>query len=230
MSIRYGVSLTLDPAFTAGLHRVRQVICSQYGCWAAEMHSVHLPLTDYFPCTEDAVPSITSELEDIAAGFRKRELYAFVERSRLVADTHGRGDIFLEMADANQLPAGGGSRLVGRGRSGSQPRFMPTEQLRSEIAAALGRWHISAVEERDGIRFGLLLCSDLPPQVFARAVAFAEGVFSGVDMAMQCYLSDLTFFRYESTAAGEDWSGGGWASDLSWKIVGSYSLLPGQNP
>ena len=49
MSIRYGVSLLTDPDFTARSYRARQLICGQYACWAAEMHMVHLPMSDYFP-------------------------------------------------------------------------------------------------------------------------------------------------------------------------------------
>jgi hypothetical protein len=188
-----------------------------------------MPLTRYFTGPDEAISAIASDIEGIAAAFSKQNSYAFVEHRRLAADTHSRGDIYLELADVNQ------ARRRGRRSARRQElRFPvstpPIKQLRSEVSAVLGRWHISAVEETDIIRFGLLQCSDLPPQVFARAVKFAEGVFSGVDLALQSYLSDLTFFRYESTAAGEDWSNGSWAVDLSWKIIGSYSLLPTHNP
>ena len=37
MSIRYGIELVFDPAFTARVYRTRQLVCGQYGCWAADV-------------------------------------------------------------------------------------------------------------------------------------------------------------------------------------------------
>jgi len=42
MSIRYGIGLALEPAFTSRAYRARQLICGQYASWAAEMNMVYL--------------------------------------------------------------------------------------------------------------------------------------------------------------------------------------------
>ena len=105
MSVRYGISLILEPSFTAGLHRARQVICSQYGCWAAEMHAVHLPLTGYFPCPEAVAPSVVAGLERVAAEFCSRSSLIFLARRGLAAAAGDRGSIYLEFAEAGNPPA-----------------------------------------------------------------------------------------------------------------------------
>ena len=101
MSTRYGISLALDPAFTAGLHRARQVVCSQYGCWAAEMHAVHLPLTGYFPCLDPQVPPLAAALEQVAAEFRAACPDAFVARAETLADRPDEGSIYVPFAAGN---------------------------------------------------------------------------------------------------------------------------------
>jgi hypothetical protein len=34
----------------------------------------------------------------------------------------------------------------------------------------------------------------------------------------------LVLLRFESDAAGEDWSQGGWAADLRWNLLASYPI------
>ena len=212
MSIRYGISVTLDPAFTAVLHRARQVICSQYGCWAAEMHSVHLPLTDYFPCPEEEVPSLATALGKVAGEFRNEHDIAFVVRRDTVFTAEEEGSIYQAFVDEfDDLPETQAAAL-----------------LRSEVAEVLSRMNLAVGTEAPRLRFALLQYSGLPGQVFESAARFAEGVVQGLQMPVRVALAEITLFRYESAAAGEDWEGGGWASDLSWKVVGSYSLLPAQ--
>ena len=70
----------------------------------------------------------------------------------------------------------------------------------------------------------MLLFAGLPAPVFQSAVRFAEGVVDGVGLATYAGLAELALFRYESAAAGEDWSNGGWANDLTWQIVASFPL------
>ena len=215
MSVRYGISLILEPSFTAGLHRARQVICSQYGCWAAEMHAVHLPLTGYFPCPEAVAPSVVAGLERAAAEFRSRSSLAFLARRGLAAAAGDRGSIYLEFAEA-----GNPSPKV-EGVSRAQTEFL--DQLRTGVAAALAQSSLTA-ETASALRFGLLLFAGLPAPVFQSAVRFAEGVVDGVGLATHASLAELALFRYESAAAGEDWSNGGWANDLTWQIVASFPL------
>ena len=223
MSIRYGISLVLEPSFTAGLHRARQVICSQYGRWAAEMHAVHVPLTGYFPCQAAVVPSIEASLEGVAAGFRNRNPYTLVGRRGLMAEVENRGNIYVDLADA-----GDGTLGLDGGR-GADSRQQSIGRLRSEVAATLAQYNLNGPAEGDRLRFALLQCADMPTPVFHSAVRFAEGILDGVGLAICGRVFELAFFRYESDAAGEDWDSGGWAVDLRWQIVNSFPLLDSQS-
>ena len=214
MSIRYGISLILEPGFTAGLHRARQVVCSQYGCWAAEMHSVHIPLTDYFACPEDAAPSVAAGLEQAAADFRSRNPLAYLSRRRVSAETAGEGSIYVVFTEASNPLARAG---------GGQAQTVSIDRLRAGVSGALGHSNVST-EMAPDLRFGLLLFAHLPSAVFQSAVRFAEGVVDGVDLPISARISDLAVFRYESVAANEEWSEGSWATDLSWRMVNSYGL------
>ena len=214
MSVRYGISLILEPAFTAGLHRARQVICSQYGCWAAEMHSVHIPLCDYFACPEQEAASLGVILGKIAEEFRVEGQRAVLTRESTVAEPDDKGSVYLAFADG-----GGPASEAG-----------PVGMSRADIAEALSRLNLMVGGEAPALRFGLLLHSGLPSDVFRSAARFADGVVDGVDLPFRTRISELAIFRYESAAANEDWSEGSWATDLSWRMVNSYSLLPNQTP
>ena len=208
MSTRYGISLTLEPAFSAGLHRARQVICSQYGCWAAEMHSVHLPLTGYFPCHEQEAPALAVILEKIVEEFRLEHRNAILVREGTVAEPESGGSVFLAFSD--ESGPSGDSRSV--------------SQLQADIADALGRMNLMVGGELLPLRFALLQHSGLPAQVFRSASRFAEGVVNGLHLPDSVALSELTLFRYVSAAASEDWDDGSWAADLSWQIISTYPL------
>jgi len=208
LSVRYGISLILEPAFTAGLHRARQVICSQYGCWAAEMHSVHVPLTDYFDCPEEEAPSLGVILGKIAEEFRGEQQGAFLARKRTVAETDDKGSVYLAFADGAGLTAEAGA--IGL--------------LRADIAEALSRLNLMVGGYAPVLRFALLQHSGLPSEVFRSAARFAEGVVNGLQLSSQVSVSELALFRFESDAANEEWSEGSWASDLSWRMVNSYEL------
>ena len=208
MSTRYGISITLDPAFTAGLHRARQVICSQYGCWAAEMHSVHLPLTDYFACPEEEVPSLCAALEKVAEEFRNEHSDAFVAREGTVAEPDDNGSIYQTFSDMGTFTSETGVAGL----------------LQAEVAEVLSRFNLAVGGEPLPLRFALLQYSGLPDQVFQSATRFAEGVVNGLQLPTRVSPSELALFRYESAAAGEDWDNGSWATDLSWKIIHAYRL------
>lgn len=208
MSIRYGVSLILEPGFTASLHRARQVICSQYGCWAAEMHSVHLPLTGYFPCPEEEVPSLAAALEKVADDFRSEYTESFLVRTGLLAIGQEDGSIYV--------PFDGGSNAI------SEPRS--ADLLQGEVTEVLSRLNLTLGGKLVALNFALLQHSGLPEQVFQSAVRFAEGVVNGLQLPGRVAPSELTLFRYESAAAGEDWDNGAWAIDLSWQIVNAFEL------
>ena len=208
MSTRYGISVTLEPAFTASLHRARQVICSQYGCWAAEMHSVHLPLTGYFPCHEQEAPSLAVILEKIVEEFRLENRNAILARGATVAEPEAGGNVFLAFSDESAPSAALGT----------------ASQLQADIADALSRMNLMVGGELLPLRFALLQNSGLPAQVFRSASRFAEGVVDGLQLPASVALSELSLFRYVSAAASEDWEDGSWAADLSWQIINTYPL------
>ncbi len=208
MSTRYGISVAVDPAFAAGLHRARQLVCSQYGCWAAEMHSVHLPLTDYFHCPETGVVSLDARLELVAADFRERHSGTRALRLDALVEDEERRDIYVgfggAVEDTEEPPAVG--------------------QLRSQLEAALAGLNPALNAGFCPLRFALLQNADLPLRVFESAARFAQGVVNGLELAPSVELSELVIFRYESDAAGDNWAGGGWATDLRWQIIDSFPL------
>ena len=208
MSIRYGISLTLDPGFTAGLHRARQVICSQYGCWAAEMHSVHVPMTGYFPCSEVAVSTLDTGLEAVAVEFRKEHSGALVTRQGIVAEAGEQGSIYLEFSGGEE----------------ASPEAHAVRRLRDQAEATLAGLNPAPDAGSQPLRFALLQYAGLPPQVFQGAVRFAEGVVNGLELADHIGLAELVLLRYESDAATEDWRDGGWAVDLRWQMINCYPL------
>ncbi|MEK7878802.1 MAG: hypothetical protein AAB285_02985, partial [candidate division NC10 bacterium] len=71
MSVRYGVALVPEPSFTARAYRARQLICGQYGSWAAEMHLVHITVADFFQCADSAVERVAAGLGRVAQESRR---------------------------------------------------------------------------------------------------------------------------------------------------------------
>ena len=208
MSARYGISLILEPPVTAGLHRARQVVCSQYGCWAAEMHSVHLPLTDYFPCPEEEAPSLAAALEKVSDDFQREYSDAFVIRAETLAESQENGSIYVPFASG----------------SNSFTESRPSDLLQAEVTEVLGSLNLSVGGKLLPLHFALLQYSGLTGRVFRSAVRFAEGVINGLQLPRQVGLSELALFRYDSASAGEDWVNGSWATDLSWQMIGAYPL------
>ncbi len=223
LSIRYGISVIPQPSFTAGIHRARQVTCSQYASWAAEMHMIHLPLTDYFICPEDMAATVDAGLERAVQEFNRDGRVVWLTRQKVVAEAGVTGSIFVEIADAgNDLP---GSSARGDSSPGETAKTI--SQLRDAAAGVVAEanganFHQQVEGENPPLRFYLMQHANLPPLVFNSAAAFAEGVLEGVDLAQSTYPVELVFIRYESDAAGNDWSAGGWADDLRWQIVNTY--------
>ena len=215
MSIRYAVSLLTDPDFTARLYRARQLICGQFACWAAEMHMVHLPLSDYFILntadSADAEANLAAELEQLANRYRRvsPKFPMFNQGITTTRPTESDGNIWVDfspevvneslyrlqslVADLlERNPAVSGDRLV---YSRDFPPQMP-----------------------------LLSHADLPDSVFDAALEFARAVTDELKVSQITRSWRLILIRFESNAAGDDWSGGRWATDLSWKALASFGL------
>jgi hypothetical protein len=60
--------------------------------------------------------------------------------------------------------------------------------------------------------------------VFADAVEFAKEVVDGSEMPSMARAWRLLLIRFQSQAAGDDWSDGSWAADLSWQVLSSHEL------
>ena len=215
MSVRYGVSLLTDPEFTARAYRARQLICGQFACWAAEMHMLHMLMSDYFPFDGVDDPSaedqLARELEQLAERYRRvsPRFPLFNRGITTTRDDDDDGNIWLDFSPevvneslyrlqsmvADLLERNSGVRSPRRVFSPDFPPQMP-----------------------------LLSHANLPDSVFDSAVEFARSVTDDLKVSQITRAWRLTLTRFESNAAGDDWSGGRWASDLQWRVIGSYSL------
>ncbi len=216
MSVRYGISLIPEPRFTARVYRSRQLICGQYASWAAEMHLVHLPLLSYFQCPETQVESLDSALATVAADWLAQGGIPLAHGGvDYEYDTAGAaGDIFLDFAAGQSredairpLMEAVVNKLV---ESGSVPAL--------EMSPALDFGNYP-------YRIALMQHANLPPAVFASAVAFAQAVVNDLEVPAATTAWQLALIRFESDAAGEDWSGGRWAADLRWQLVNNHPLI-----
>ena len=73
-------------------------------------------------------------------------------------------------------------------------------------------------------RINLMQLALLSDSVFQSAVIFSEAVVQDLEIPNSTRVWQLQFIQYESTADVESWNEGAWASDLSWKVLESYSL------
>lgn len=215
MSVRYGVSLLTDPEFTARAYRARQLICGQFACWAAEMHMLHMRMSDYFPFDGVDEPSaedqLARELEQLAERYRRvsPRFPLFNRGITTTRDNDDDGNIWLD--------------------------FSP--EVVNESLYRLQSMVTDLLERNSGVLsprrvFGpdfppqmpLLSHANLPDSVFDSAVEFARSVTDDLKVSQITRAWRLTLTRFESNAAGDDWSGGRWAADLQWRVIGSYSL------
>lgn len=209
MSIRYGVLLIPEPPFTARAYRARQLVCGQYGSWAAEMHMLHLTVAGFFQCPGSAIGLLEVGLAKIAEE-SSRETPRFSMSHRGLDAPHGApGNIYLDFSVA--------------GRTG------PLYTLHRNVTGLLQRTPGAALEmEHSGENYRphipLMQYAKHPSQVFADAVAFARGVVADLQLPDSTHAWRLLLVRFRSEAAGEEWSGGRWAADLSWEVLSSYAL------
>ena len=213
MSVRYSVSLITDPDFTARTYRARQLICGQYACWAAEMHMLHLPMSDYFPLAgaDDAEAQLAGEVERLAERYRRvsPRFPMFNRGITTTRHTEADGNIWLDFS-----PEVVNESLY---------------RLQSMVADLLERNPgVSGPRRVFGPDFPpqmpLLSHANLAESVFDSALEFARAVTDELKVSQITRAWRLTLTRFQSHAAGDDWSGGRWATDLQWRVVGSFSL------
>ena len=201
MSIRYGIDLVLQPSFTAKVYKTRQIVCGQYSAWAAEMQMLRMPLTPYFPYPDDRLSILAEQVKSIANETGSQESY-LLRRSGIMADPAMNGVVLEFEATA--------------------PLF---ELQRKALEAAQG--HSAGLHPPTPFRprIALLEYGSFPEAILADAVEFAAGVASGLEVAETATPWRLLLTRYVSEAAGDDWSNGRWAADLSWQQLHSHALF-----
>ena len=215
MSTRYAVSLLTDPDFTARAYRARQLICGQYACWAAEMHMLHMPMSDYFALDTDdagvAEAQLAGEIERLAERYRRVSPRFPLFNRGITTTRHNDhdGNIWLDFS-----PEVVNESLY---------------RLQSMVADLLERNpDVSGDRRVYGPDFPpqipLMSHADLPDSVFDSALDFARSVTDELKVSQITRSWRLALTRFESNAAGDDWSNGRWATDLSWRAIGSYSL------
>ena len=200
MSIRYRIDLVLQPSFTAKVYQTRQIVCGQYSSWAAEMQMLRMALTPYFPCPDERLPILASQVESIASETADQKTYMLRRTGiTVVPDT---SSVVMEFEAPAQL-------------SELQRKAMEAAQSHSAGLYSAHPFH-------PGI--ALLEYGNFPEDILKDAARFAEGVTSGLDMTEMAPPWRLLLTRYSSEAAGDDWSNGRWAADLSWQQMYSHSL------
>ena len=213
MSIRYGILLVPEPSFTVRVYRARQLICGQYGAWAAEMQMVHIPVSGFFQCKDSGLGALESGLDELAAGSRRDAPQFQLSHSGVAANHDDQGNIFLDFARDTSTESGSAH----------------LEILRDSVVSFLDRApEVTHDPRADGPTFRphipLVQFARLPHGVFSDAVEFACAAVDGLGVPNTTRAWRLLLLRFHSEAAGDDWSGGGWAADLRWEPLSTHRL------
>ena len=213
MTVRYGIELIPDARFITRAYRARQVICSQYASWAAEMFMIRIKIFDFFRCSEEAVPKVAAGLEHAL----------HVPVSHTYTSGPPGSKVIALPGDYQTIALGWVAPKFHR-----PDEWFPT--FRREVLDLLGSTPgvdghaINGAQEFEP-HFPLLENGLLEPKVFEQAVRFSTQVVEDrrVDQEHP-EAREFWLVRYESDAAGEDWSNGSWAADLRWSIIESISV------
>ena len=178
------------------------------------MHMLRLPLAEYFECPEDAVESVLAGLGRIAReGQRKYSGVPLALRGVATSDECA-GDIFLDFTVPEMR------------RTGELPEI---NSLRADVLGLLEQvpgasaGNVPSCKEYKP-QISLMQQSDLPASVFDSAVEFAGAVVRDLQIPSETRGWQLVLLRFESEAAGDDWSRGGWAADLRWNLLASHPI------
>jgi hypothetical protein len=200
MSIRYGIDLVLQPSFTARVYQTRQIVCGQYSSWAAEMQMMRMALTPYFACPDDRPDLLASQVEKISRASQSDDS-AVLTPVGIVADPEING-VVMEFDAPQSLYDLRRTVMEAAHSHDSRLNLMP--QFHPRIAL---------------LEYGVF-----PKDILPDAVEFARGVAADLGVGNEAYPWRLLLTRYESEAAGDDWSNGRWAADLSWQQLHSHPL------
>ena len=211
MSIRYGVELLFEPSATAQVYRLRQTVCGQYGCWAAEMHMLRMTLAPYFQCPDAGLPELERGIAGVAEN-HKAAGHGTPAAPDLPGPTVSWGDVYHEEASGSVF-------LAVNDPDGA------LAALQRAAAEAVGRATGTPLAGDFTPRIALLEYGGLPPGILADAAEYARGAFADAEIAQPFRAWRLVVVRYSSEAAGDDWSDGRWANDVSWNQLYSYPLI-----
>ena len=209
MSLRYGVLLIPEPSFTATAYRARQIICGQYGSWAAEMHMLHLTLTGFFQCSDSSVDELDAALAALAEYSRRSAPQFSMSHHGVVPMPGSSGNISLDFGQ-------------GDGNDPLQVLQRNTAELLEQTADVEPEPESPTGQPRPHVP--LMQYANLPPAVFSDALEFARGVVEHLQLPEATRAWRLLLVRFRSEGAGDDWGDGRWAADLSWELLHSYSL------
>ena len=203
MSTRFGIELVVGPAFTTRAYRTRNIVCGQYGSWAAEMLMLRMSLVNYFECFETAVNHLVHGVGLVAEVSRKHSPQFSINHRGVAME---RNSIYLdfEQSDSNHplITLRRDALTMVEGLPGA--KVMATNDYRHKIT--------------------LMEHADLPSPVMNDALDFARGVAIDVGVPENAEAWRLVLLRYHSESAGDNWSNGSWASDISWEYISSYAL------
>ena len=202
-----------EPSFTARVYRARQLICGQYGAWAAEMQIVHLAVSGFFQCADNSLRTLEAGLAEVAAQSLRDTPQFHLSHRGVASSAESQGNIFLDFAS----------------EGGPGPGSGPVEVLRGNVVSFLhGAPGVVHDPHADGPIYRphlpLMQFARLPHSVFSDAVEFAHAAVADLGVPGTTSAWRLHLLRFHSEAAGDDWSGGGWAADLSWEPLSSHPL------
>ena len=215
MSTRFGIELALDPAFTARAYRTRNIVCGLYGSWAAEMHMLRMSVVSYFQYPAINIALLAHGVGRLAEASRDRSPGFSISCLGVANGRNGLGDglngennnIYLDFQQTDASH--------------------PLEMLYREAMSMLEGLPNASLPIDNEIfhpKINLMEYANLPPTVMADAADFAKGVATDVGVPAVALAWRLVLLRYHSDAAGDNWSNGNWASDVSWEHLSSYVL------
>ena len=215
MATRLGIELAVEPAFTSRAYRTRNIVCGQYGSWAAEMHMLRMSVVSYFDYSDTNLDLLANGVGRLAEVSRKRSPRFSINCLGVANGRNGNGEgvngeknsIYLDFQQTDASH--------------------PLITLHREATDMLQELPCASLPSDNGPfhpKINLMEYASLPPTVMADAADFAKGVAIDVGVPLVARAWRLVLLRYHSEAAGDDWSHGSWANDVSWEHLSSYVL------
>ena len=216
MSTRLGIELVMEPAFTARAFRARQIVCGQYASWAAEMHMLRLSVVSYFQCSDTVLDLLAHGTGRLAEESRRRSPRFSINCRGVASGRNGSGS-GGEIGERNNV------YLDFKLSDPNHPLTILHREAMTMVDGLPGAVRPPEYGEFHP-KINLMEYAGLPPAVMADASDFAKSVAIDMGVPAVARAWRLVLLRYHSEAAGDDWSHGGWASDLRWEYLSSYVL------